>query len=237
MAEALLRHVFDSSTGMADGERFARTFAAIQSEDTPLTRFGAARRWMSIAAIHGSLDASLGRLQLVYDDWWRRWRLPPHDALLERTSEFERTNAVRYAAVVHAARDMEALFDARNLLVMEVNGTAVAAGLCSHAIRFNGFPRDIEQAYAQSLPKRLDNDIFSDTGESFRFRPAISRTAVETPWGRLWIESDQCELYSIGQERQRRWRPGASCGRHRRRHHPLAASGGDGARCWCIELT
>src|SRR5438552_7035500 len=140
VAEALVKEVFDATTGKPIPEKFASTFAEIQSQDAPLTRFGAAKRWAQIAAVHGSLDACIGskdgtitgRLPLIYDDWWRRWRVQEYDDILSYTPQFERTNKIRYAAVIYSMQNITDLFAIRNQLRVEVNGTAVAAGLCAY---------------------------------------------------------------------------------------------------------
>ena len=56
ISEALLEEVFDHGE-QADPEQFAATFGGIQSKDSPLERFGAARRWRMIAPVHSSLTA------------------------------------------------------------------------------------------------------------------------------------------------------------------------------------
>lgn len=71
ISEALLEEVFDNRQ-QADPDKFAATFGGVQSKNTPLERFGAARRWRMISTVHSSLTASKDRLTLVYDDWWRR---------------------------------------------------------------------------------------------------------------------------------------------------------------------
>ena len=78
VAEGLLRQVF-TEDGFPNPEKFVDTFSGLQAEAKPLTRFGAARRWRIIADLHDSLDASLERMTLVYDDWWRRWRVQEYD--------------------------------------------------------------------------------------------------------------------------------------------------------------
>jgi len=113
VAEALIDEVFDGR-GQADRDKFAETFAAIQSSDAPLTRFGAARRWRQIADIHDSKSSSLEHLTLIYDDWWRRWRVEEYDPILGVATQFERTNPVRLAAVVYS---MFAIFVEEALIV------------------------------------------------------------------------------------------------------------------------
>lgn len=198
VSEALITEVFDSR-GLADREKFTSTFAELQSRDEPLTRFGAARRWAMIAEVHDSLDASLERLTLVYDDWWRRWRIQEYDPILDIPTQFSRTNPIRYAAVMYSMEDIEHLFDIRKELVVAVNGTAVSAGLCGYYRTFERFPRDNKLAYAQFMRKSSDVDPYDRSYEHLRYIMVDRRHAVDTPHGRLWIEPGQGIVYSRGQ--------------------------------------
>ncbi len=198
VSEALLEEVFDARTDQADPERFARAFAEIQSANEPLTRFGAARRWRMIAEVHGSLEASKERLQLIYDDWWRRWRVQEYDALLETATQFERTNPVRYAAVIYSIQDIQDVFDIRNQLIASVNGTAVAAGLCAYKKTFGVFPSDKEKAYGQFIRKRIsDIDPYDEDFGVLGYRLLTRDESIDTVWGRLTLPKGQCVLYSI----------------------------------------
>lgn len=198
VSEALIREVFDSR-GQPDREKFPRTFAAIQSEYEPLTRFGAARRWQMIAEVHGSLEASLDRLTLVYDDWWRRWRVQEYDPILDVRPQFDRTNAIRYAAVLSSMENIESLFDYRKELIVAVNGTAASAGLCAYYRTFGNIPRDHKLAYAQFFRKSSDIDPYDLEYDSFRYILNNSRHSIDTPHGRLWVDPGEGILYSRGQ--------------------------------------
>ena len=200
VSEALIREVFDDGNGQADREKFASTFAAIQSEDAALTRFGAAARWRMIAEVHGSLDASVERLNLIYDDWWRRWRIVAYDPLLELPTQFDLTNEVRYAAVIYSMQNIENLFEVRRRLKGAINGVALAAGLCGYKSKLGTYPRSPEMMYAQYVRKFSDADPFNHDGGAFRYLLLDRRHSIETAVGRLWIEPDQCILYSVGRD-------------------------------------
>ncbi|MCZ6836916.1 MAG: hypothetical protein O7G85_14160 [Planctomycetota bacterium] len=202
LSAARLRFVFDDRTGQANPDEFAEAFAKVQSADEPLTRFGAARRWKFISTIHGSLDSSIDRLQLVYDDWWRRWRIEAYDPILSIETEFTRINPIRYAAVLYSMADIEGLFDIRNQLIAEVNGTAMAAGICGYLKSFNNYPRGSEMIYAHSVRKRSDVDPHDFNLSHFRYRVVSGRDAIDTPEGRLWIESGKGLLYSLGKDHE-----------------------------------
>ncbi|MHC5024951.1 MAG: hypothetical protein ACYTGG_13785 [Planctomycetota bacterium] len=207
VSKALLDEVFDERTQRADPVRFRETFAEIQAQDEPLTRFGAARRWAMIAEVHDSHDASVDRLNIVYNDWWRRWRVQEYDPILDIPTQFERTNAVRYAAVLYSMQNIEALFAIRNELIASVNGTALAAGLCAYRRRFGSYPNDSTMLYGQFIRKFMtDVDPFDKSFGVFRFRPVDARTPVDTNAGRVWIDpgpdGDACLLYSVGQNHE-----------------------------------
>jgi hypothetical protein len=208
IAEALIREVFDERSGEADPDKFTETFAEIQSHDAPLTRFGAAKRWRLIAQVHGSLDACIGskdkrekgRLDLIYDDWWRRWRVDAYDPILAIQTQFDRTNPIRYAAIMYSVQNVAVLFEIRNRLIAEVNGTALAAGLCAYYKTYNAYPDKTEKLYGQSARKRSDSDPYHRELQGFRFALLSSRQAVDTPAGRLWIEPGQALMWSQGQD-------------------------------------
>ena len=201
VAAAIIHEVFDSR-GQPVPENFAQTFASIQAADSPLTQFGAARRWAMIATVHASLDASLERVKLVYDDWWRRWRLPPFDTLMAMETEFDNTNPVRYAAVAYSLQDIAFLFDVRNELIANVNGTAIAAGISGYKRHYGTYPDDVEKAYSQFFRKISDLDPWSKDNGTYEYRPISTRHALDTDWGRIWIEPGESIAYAVGQDNE-----------------------------------
>jgi len=204
VAEALLRSLIDARDG-PDPEKFAEAFATIQSEDAPLTRFGAARRWKMIAEVHGSLEASLERLNLIYDDWYRRWQVQEYDPILDVETQFERTNPVRYSAVIFSMEDLRQCFDLRRRLIMEVNGTSVSAGLAAYRSYFGSYPDDVKKCYGQFLRGSInDVDPFDLDWAAFRYAEVTSDRGmtVDTDLGRLTIERGQGVLWSVGADHE-----------------------------------
>ena len=200
VSAALLDTVFDESS-RADPEKFADAFASIQSEDAPLTRFGAARRWRMIAAVHDSLGASQERLTLIYDDWWRRWRVQEYDVILDIATQFDRTNPIRYAAVIYSMQDIEEAFSVRNQLIAAVNGTALSAGLCSYMRDLGVYPGDKEKLYGQAVRKIIsDIDPYDRDFGPLRYRLLSRSDSIDTSAGRLRLEEGACILYSLGQD-------------------------------------
>ena len=199
VSAALIKEVFDSR-GQPDREKFATTFAEIQSKDDQLTRFGAARRWRMIAEVHDSEEDSLERLNLVYDDWFRRWRVEEYDPILDIKTQFERTNPVRYAAVIYSMQNIEQLFAVRNELMTSVNGTAMAAGLCGYRVQYGTYPSSADKMYGQFCRSRSDKDPFDIDFLPFKYRVLDDELAVDTPVGRLILDAGQALLYSKGMD-------------------------------------
>ncbi|MCI0364201.1 MAG: hypothetical protein L0219_09990 [Phycisphaerales bacterium] len=200
VAEALINEVFDPTSSEANPDKFTQTFAEIQSRNAPLTRFGAAKRWRNIAAIHGSREASLERLKLIYDDWWRRWRIDAYDDILAYPTQYERANKIRYAAVLYSLQDVEVLFEIRNQLIAEVNGTGLAAGLCAYQKTFSTYPDQTEKTYTQFARTRSDVDPFDKELATLKYRLISKRQSIDMGTDRLWIEANQGVLYSQGQD-------------------------------------
>lgn len=202
VAEALIKEVFNARSGDADPDKFTETFAEIQAKDAPLTRFGAAKRWRMIAAIHGSLDASQQRLKLIYDDWWRRWRIDAYDQILDIPTEFTRTNPIRYAAVIYSVENVAVLFEIRNRLIVEVNGTAMAAGMAAFKRQSGNWPSFLDQTYGALARKRSDSDPYDRELQPFKFKIVDKRQSVDTPEGRVWIEPGTPLMWSQGQDHE-----------------------------------
>lgn len=197
VAEESLKLAFDD-LGQPITERFEEIFAELQSGQQPLTRFGAAKRWRAISIVHGSLEASQQKLTDIYDDWWRRWRMRAYDPLQDLPIELDRTNEVRYAAVLVSILDIQVLFELRRLLIAEINGTILSAGLCGYERNFGVWPDLPAKYYAIYAPKRFDYDPYDRAYGAFLFRYlGTERRAVDTPWGRVWVTG--CMLWARGE--------------------------------------
>ena len=140
-------------------EEFPAVFTEVQVQATgrPLQRFGARRRWESLYEAQDSLEACLERLELIFDDWWRRWRSTDSDMmgrmLLNQQSQFELMNIARFAAIDAVIHDMTNLFEARQRLMMEVNATATAAGLAAYFVQRGVYPQELRLAFGITMDK------------------------------------------------------------------------------------
>ncbi len=195
IARRLLKEAFNDR-GQPDMQRFVETFAVRQAESEPYTIFGAARRWAHISQIHGSLMASNQRITVIYDDWWRRWRMRHGDPMLLKHTQFDLTNPIRYGAVLFSLQDIEQLFDERPLLVDNINGTALSAGLLAMKIKSGRYPPAVENTHGQTSRQRSNADWFDDDYGIFEYSTA-SKQPMDTPYGR--IEVSGAVLWSKGQ--------------------------------------
>lgn len=200
---AVLREAFGAD-GQADPDRFASVWGPLQARDQPLVLFGAAKYWRMVAEVHGSIDASEKRLEFIYDDWWRRWRMRPFDPIQEVETVLSKTNPTKYAALMLTVTDMKATFDLRQRLVIEINGTAIAAGLCAFYRSNNEWPSIIGKLFPAYAIKRLNYDPYvkhldprglPDNGP-FRYETLARPTKVATEWGDITVSDFM--LHSIG---------------------------------------
>ena len=83
-------------------------------------------------------------------------------------------------------------------LIAEVNGTAIAAGICGHKRTFPDYPREQSMVYSSFSRKRNDADPFDRNLSPFKYRVVSSRHSIDTLAGRLWVEAGTGLLYSRG---------------------------------------
>jgi len=200
---AVLRETF-TEDGQPDPDRFAAIWGPLQARDKPLSRFGAAKFWRIVADYHGSLDASELRLGHIYDDWWRRWRMRPFDPIQEIETVLSKTNATKYAALMLTVTDMQSVFDLRQQLIVEINGTAMAAGLCGFYKTNSVWPSTFAMIFPIHAIKRLNYDPFvkradargmPDNGPLMYMRFS-EPTKVISEWGEVLVSN--FALYSLG---------------------------------------
>ncbi len=197
MAKAVMERTFRG--GQPNAVEFVNVYASQDSSQAPLMRFGQAKTWRKVAELHGAKDASTQKIDSIYDDWYRRWRSRPYGRLSEVPTELSRTNDVRYAAVIFSMKDLQDLFEARKLLIANINGTAVAAGLCAFRNDYQGtWPGKIKEAYAVHVVKRMNLDPFDKRGEALGYRTLSSPRKVQLPNGSLNV--DGVMLWAIGSD-------------------------------------
>ena len=200
LVNAAIDNVFQGGD-YPDAERMGEVFGVIQTTDAPLGRFGATKRWTKIADVHGSADASKEKLTQVYDDWYRRWNIRPYDPIQELPTEYSVLNEVRYAIVVDTISDMRSVFDLRERLIVEINGTIISAGLCGY-YRYSGdWPNTRASMYSQNVSKRFDFDPFDREYGRFLYENLDGgEEPVDTDDGRIYVSG--CVLYARGRDRE-----------------------------------
>lgn len=210
VGEALLDELF-TTTGDADPAKFREILTDIQASQEPLTRFGAAKYWESIARSHSGRKSASNRLNKIYDDWWRRWKMRTFHPQLSVDTELQKSNPVKYAAVNLIIRDIQELFYQRDLLTTQINGTAVSAALCGYKNHYGVYPRFLKMMYAQlllrssnldlfrSLPLRTDADwsLYEFPVGSFHYRKITKDTKITAKNGEILIKKGNALLYSV----------------------------------------
>ena len=210
VGEALLRGLF-TSTGDPNPAKFREVLTDIQIRKEPISRLGASRYWTYISLNHRGSEDSLKRLDKIYDDWWRRWKMRPFHPQLDVESELKRSNQVTYAAVKLIMHDMQDLFYQRDLLTTQINGTAVSAALCGYKKHFGVYPRSVKMMYAQLLHRSNNYDLFHpiemrsdrdwklyiNPSDKFLYRVLEKDTRISTKAGEVVVSKGQCLLYSV----------------------------------------
>ena len=207
VGEAIIKDLF-TANGQADPTKFKEVLTDIQADLEPLTRFGAVKHWDSIAKRHRGRDDSIKRLNLIYDDWWRRWKMRSFHPQLKIDTELKKSNPVKYAAVNLVIRDIQDLFKNRDLLTAEINGTAVAAALCGYKNHYGVFPARLKMLYAQLLHRNSNLDplksliipdwtLYNAPVGPFHYRKINEKTRIKTKSGYVWVNKDESLLYSV----------------------------------------
>jgi hypothetical protein len=215
VGEALVRELFKAN-GEPDPAKFREILTDVQADREPITRFGAAKYWGLIAKVHRGRDDSLNRLNLIYDDWWRRWKMRTFHPQLLIDTELQKSNPVKYAAVNLIIRDIKELFLQRDLLTTQINGTAVSAALCGYINHYKVYPSAIKKMYAQLLNRssnldylrpldlrsESDWELYSYPVGAFHYRKIQKDTNVFTLLGNVVVKSGECLLYSVSTDNE-----------------------------------
>ncbi|MCH2139902.1 MAG: hypothetical protein MK100_02575 [Phycisphaerales bacterium] len=204
--EALLENAFRHDLGTPHPTEFPAVFTQVQSEASPIHRFGIRRRWEMLQDGHDSLAYSQERLGLVFDDWWLRWRADPTDEMgsmiLNRQSQFEMLNSGRFAAIDAVIHDMQTLFDARDRLLMEVNATATSAGILSYKIDRGHYPVELRLCFGTTMDKSWAADEHAMISGGYRpwlqYRRLDRPLAIDVGTTRVTVEPGTGLLYSTG---------------------------------------
>jgi hypothetical protein len=215
VGEALLMELF-MPNGDPDPAKFREILTDVQSSLEPLTRMGAAKYWADIAVGHRGRDDSVKRLNLIYDDWWRRWKMRAFHPQLKVDTALQRSNPVVYAAVNLIIRDIQDLFIQRDLVTTQINGTAVSAALCGYINHYKVYPSAIKKMYAQLLNRSSNLDylrpldlrtpadwkLYTYPVGGFHYRRIEKNTKIQTLSGEITIKNGECLLYSVSKNNE-----------------------------------
>ena len=186
-----------SRRGQPDAKAFLKFFTDRDSDAKSFGRLRNSGYWRWVAGQHKPEELTAQKLDDVYDDWWRRWRIQAYDPILSaQPPEAERMNPTRYAAVQKIVPEIQPLFEARNRLLVEVNGTCAALAVCAQYKKVGRWPQDIRSARGNT--RRLNVvDPFSRVSDFLKFwKP--SRLRVNGHRGEVKIEAGLPVIYSLG---------------------------------------
>ena len=210
VGEALVMELF-LPNGDPHPAKFREILTDVQSVREPLTRIGGSKYWAKIATIHRGRDDSLKRLNLIYDDWWRRWKMRAFHPQLKVDTALQRSNPVVYTAVNLIIRDIQELFVQRDLVTTQINGTAVSAALCGYINHYKVYPSAIKKMYAQLLNRSSNLDylrpldlrtdaaweLYTYPVGGFHYRRIEKTTKIQTLAGAVLLKDGDCLLYSV----------------------------------------
>ena len=197
--EVLLESAFGPS-GQADERKFAEIFGGLQARNSSVKRFGAKRQWARLAKLHSTLDLSKEKLEDIYDDWWRRWRMRQFEAVMDLPTVYSGLNEVRYAAIILAVNELQEIFWARERLVSDINGTIYSAGLCGYYRQYDKWPVDLSPVAPTYAMKRFNFDPYNmDYGGMVYTRLRSPREIGTQRYGQLRVEG--CMLYTLGRNK------------------------------------
>ncbi len=138
-ASQVAARVFDASGAVNTGN-FGPTLAKLGATEYPLRLFAESARWRSAAGSHADGKDTLSKIKSVQDDFASRWNLGWFDKRHSALTEYERLRSARFALISRAMPDMRELFDQRQLLIVEMQGTQLSLALSGYVITNKDFP-------------------------------------------------------------------------------------------------
>lgn len=173
-AEQVVARSFVERAGV-DAGVFGPTMARITSVGRPLTQYGESARWSESSARHAGTYDTGDQVKFVFDDWAKRWSLPPFDRALERPSDFEKMDKARFAVIDAIAAPVEEMFRLRVRLKTLFGGVRQALAVQAYALRYEKFPPN-QQATRPAYVKDLDPDPYTPDRRDYHFFVPIRDT-------------------------------------------------------------
>jgi hypothetical protein len=149
-------------------EAFGATMARASAGDRPLRLFGEASRWQDLATKHGNTFETGDALDAVFGDWEYRWRLPEFDRGRKQTTDFDRLSKDKFAAVYLITEGIQEMFDLRQRLRAEVEGTRLSLGVMGYKLDNGVFPRSLAGIRPRYV-KSIGVDPYNEKREEFHF--------------------------------------------------------------------
>jgi hypothetical protein len=162
----IVGRIFDGNGG--PGPEFARRMARLSARERPLRIFSEISAWESISAVHGNGRETRDRAENVYNDWAKRWELPKTDPSLKLPTDYTKLDKVKYAALDTLLGNLGVLFELRNQLEVELNGTRMSMACYAFWLRDKNFPPALT-AVAPAIIRTADPDPFSRERQIFRY--------------------------------------------------------------------
>jgi hypothetical protein len=161
-AEQMIARVFSPGGGPRE-ESFAPVLGRARATDRPLRLFSETGRWAVLGRLHAGEADTKRQLDALFNDWNRRWALPPFDSALRLTSEFDKMDRVRFAALDQFVAGVGGMFDERTHLRAELAATRVGLALAGFVVLNKTFPPSIA-AIRPAFINRIDSDPFEREG-------------------------------------------------------------------------
>ncbi|MEM8835324.1 MAG: hypothetical protein AAGD00_05845 [Planctomycetota bacterium] len=188
VAYDLVEHTMRERGG-PDPSLFPSTLARLAASDRPLTLFGEASRWRTVAETHAGWFETFDQITKVYGDAEKRWGIEDlFDPLLRSPSDLAETDPAQFALVFEVAGTTQAMYDRRTQLFNELGATRAALGVVAYEKVTDTLPPNVN-AVQPTYVARLDRDPYSlqQRYQQGRFRQRLYRRFEKSDWYRYWV--------------------------------------------------
>lgn len=149
--------------GKANPADLASLMSRAQVGDRPLRLFSAASWWDSLASNHPDWFDTTDKIAAVWSDYTLRWSIDDlNDSLLKRPSDFLKMDGAEFPVVYAAMKDIEALFNLRRHLLVEIGATDNGLGVFAFKIKQKRFPPQISSIDPGYINERARDLFFTD---------------------------------------------------------------------------
>ena len=147
--------------GGADPAKFPAILGRVDAGRRAMLAFSEAAKWAELLPDAGGWFEMQDEIDKVFGDWGHRWAINDNfDPLMDLPTDYTKMNPRRFALVGRMADGLEALFDLRMMLLVELMGTRSALGVVGYHIQQHTWPPTLA-AVQPRFVKRLDRDPWS----------------------------------------------------------------------------